>query len=192
MPIQLRRPLYKCYMSLFILQCSCQPRLHRRFHGFNLLLWPQDIRQRSNRRNRMRVDLRVASSIVILNVRKLRRVLERGDIPIEIPDPAMDCGISASDVADVAFEVLDIYGVEANNGGVKTYVGFCDGRSEVVWGALSSEMSFSAREGFEEWADGFFVGLLGSRRTLSTFIEQRCQAGIGEYTLQSPSCTRHY
>ena len=59
--------------------------------------------------------------------------------------------------------MLDIDGVEANDGGVETHVGLCDGGAEIVWGAVSGKVGLGAGEGVEEWVNGFFVSLLGSR-----------------------------
>ena len=70
---------------------------------------------------------------------------------------------TASDVADIALEVLDIDGVEADNSGVETYVGLCDGGAEVVRGAVGGKVGLGAGEGVEEWVDGFLVGLLSPR-----------------------------
>lgn len=46
--------------------------------------------QRSNRRNRQRVDLGMAPSIMILDVLKLRRVLERRLGPVQVAHPLVN------------------------------------------------------------------------------------------------------
>ena len=56
--------------------------------------------------------------------------------------------------------MLDVDGVEADDGCVETDVGFGDGRAEVVGCGVGGEVGFGAVEGGEEGADGFFVGFL--------------------------------
>ena len=69
-------------------------------------------------------------------------------------------GEATANVADVALEVLHIYGVEANDRGEKADVGFGDGVAEVVRVGLGGEMGLDAGKGGEEGGDGGFVGVL--------------------------------
>lgn len=68
------------------------------------------------------------------------------------------------DVPHVAFEMLHVDGVEADDGRVEPDVGFRDVRAEVVRtrGGLLGQVGFGAVEGGEEGADGGFVGGLRS------------------------------
>lgn len=74
----------------------------------------------------------------------------------------MQVWVSTSDVSQVAFEVLDIDLIEADNGSVEAYICFCDAVAEVVWSAVLCEVLFGAVEGLEEGLDVLFVGFLGS------------------------------
>jgi len=56
--------------------------------------------------------------------------------------------------------MLHVDGVEADDGGVKAYVRFCDVLTEVVWCGVFRKVLFGAVERGEERLDGFFVGFL--------------------------------
>lgn len=106
--------------------------------------------------------------VMFLDMFELCGFLEGGDVPIEIFHPAMDCGVSGSDVFEVTFEVLDVDGIETNDGGEESDVKFREVRAKVVWtgtlggGKLSAEVGFDAVEGFEEGDDVAFVCFLAS------------------------------
>jgi hypothetical protein len=104
----------------------------------------------------------MALGIMFLDMLKLRRLLESRNVPIQVPHPLMQRWIPGPNVSDVAFEMLDVYGIEANNGGVEAYVRFGDVLAEVVGCGMFGEVLFSAVERDEEGIDGFFVGFLGS------------------------------
>lgn len=72
------------------------------------------MRQWPNRGNRERVDLRVATSVVPLDVIKLRGVVERRLIPVQVTHPLVQKRVSGADIPNVALEVLDVDGVETN------------------------------------------------------------------------------
>ena len=55
---------------------------------------------------------------MLLDVLKMRRCPERRHVPIEMPQPFVQSRISRSNVADIAFEMLDVDGVEADEGRV--------------------------------------------------------------------------
>ncbi len=59
--------------------------------------------------------------------------------------------------------MLDVDGVEADDGRVEPDVGFGDVRPEVVGCGVLCEVGFGAVEGGEERADGFFVGFLRAK-----------------------------
>lgn len=89
----------------------------------NLVIQRQHMRQRPNRRNAQRVDLRVAPRVIPLDVVKLRRLLERRHRPVQISHPPVQRWVARPDVADVALEVLHVHGVEAD----QRYVSVVDG-----------------------------------------------------------------
>lgn len=122
-------------------------------NSHNLLVQRQDVRQRADRSDSKGVDLGVAPRVVPLDVLKLRRLLERGDIPVQVAHPPVQRRVPRADVADVALEVLDVDGVEADEGDVpeesqyiqrvegkkensQSDVGFSDVGSIVVWAFL--------------------------------------------------------
>lgn len=70
---------------------------------------------------------------MLLDMLKLRRLPEGRNIPVQMPEPFMQRRIPGSDIADVAFEMLDVDGVETDDGGVEADICFGDGGAEVVW-----------------------------------------------------------
>lgn len=46
---------------------------------------------------------------------KVARILESGDIPVQLAEPRVDGRIAVAYRTDVALEVPDVYGVEAND-----------------------------------------------------------------------------
>ena len=98
--------------------------------------------------------------IMLLNMLKLRRAAKRLDVPVQFPQPLMQMRKPAPDIGDVALEVLHVDGVEAHDGGVQPYIRFGDLVAVVIWVGVSLEMLLSARQSFEQWANGGFVGLL--------------------------------
>lgn len=84
-------------------------------HGY-LLVQRQNIGQRSNGRYREGVDLRVALGVMILDVQEVGRVLEGRVVPVQVAHPLVGGRVPGADVPDVALEVLDVDGVEADNG----------------------------------------------------------------------------
>ena len=109
-------------------------RLHSRLNSRNLLIDLQDIRLRPKRRNRKLVDLLVALGVVILDVCELGRGPEGIVPPVAVSQPStnrqhssltdlhdegevllMERRIPATDVSDIALEVLYIDDVKADN-----------------------------------------------------------------------------
>jgi hypothetical protein len=77
--------------------------------------------------------------------------------------PLVDQGISTANIADIALEVLDVNGVEANDCGEETDIGFCDmGAREKVRCRRLCERFFKTVEGFEKLGHGFCVSILGA------------------------------
>lgn len=55
--------------------------------------------------------------------------------PVQMPQPFVDVRVSRADITNVALEVLDVNGIEADNGGIKPDICFCDVRCrKEVWG----------------------------------------------------------
>ena len=80
----------------------------------------------------MRVNLLMALRVVFLDMFELCCLSKSRDVPIQMPQPFVQSGIAGADVADVAFEMLHVHGVEADDGRVETDVCFGDLRAEVV------------------------------------------------------------
>ena len=74
----------------------------------------------------------------------------------------MQCGITRSDITDVALEMLHIDWIEANNGGIEANVCFRNIGPKVIWTSMLSEMSFGTVKGIEQGADGLLVSFLRS------------------------------
>lgn len=58
----------------------------------------------------------MAASIMPLDVVKIRGILERRMIPVQIAHPLMQRWIPRSDVPNIALEVLHVDGIEADEG----------------------------------------------------------------------------
>lgn len=98
--------------------------------------------------------------IVLLDMLKLRRILERRAIPVQLSHPLMNRRISRSNIPDITLEVLNIHGIESNDRRVQSDVNLCDLVAEVVWTRRAREVLFHFIEGFEELRDCFLVGVL--------------------------------
>jgi len=108
----------------------------------------------------VRINLPMTLGIMLLDMLELRRLSKGRHLPIQLPQPLVQMGVPATDIADVTFEMLDVDGVEADDGGVESDVGFGDGGAVVVGGRVVGEVGFSAIEGFEKGVDVLFVGCL--------------------------------
>ena len=80
----------------------------------------------------MRIDLLMTPGVVFLDMFKIRGLAEGGVVPVQIPDPGVQVRVSGADVADVAFEVLHVDDVEADDGRVQADVEFRELGAEVV------------------------------------------------------------
>lgn len=118
----------------------------------------------------MRINLLVALGIVILDMRKVRRILERGMIPVEIPQPAVEMWVAAAYVADIAFEVLHVDRVEADEGCEEPDVDFGHVVAKEERSTLLFQLCLCAVQGVEEHFDVLLIGLLG--------------AGNGQFSIQ--------
>lgn len=137
-------------------------------HSSNLLSQGQNIRHRPNRRNTKRINLLVATGIMSLDMLELRRLAERGHVPVQLAHPGVQTRIARADITDITLEVLHVDGVEADNGREQPDVGLGDGRAEVIWPrGVGGEMGLGAVEGAEESEHVLLVGGLA-----------RCEAGL--------------
>jgi hypothetical protein len=95
---------------------------------------------------------------------ELRRVLECGNVPVQVSEPAKHGRLAAADVADVAIEVLHIDSIKSDDGYIKTYVCFGDVGAKVVWssGCYGIELGFGFVKVGEEVGHRGFVGFLGA------------------------------
>ena len=98
--------------------------------------------------------------VVLLDMLKLRGLAKGRHLPIQLPEPVMKGRIAASDVADVALEVLDVDRIEADNGRVEPDVGFGNVLAKVVWVGVLGEVGFCLVQMVEEGLDILFVGFL--------------------------------
>lgn len=112
---------------------------------------------------------------MVFDVLKIRRLLESRVLPIQMPEPLVKMGVPRANVPDVALEVLDVDGVEADDGCEEADVCFGDcGGGEEVGGRGGGEEGFEAVEGGEELSYGLRVCLFGAE----TFLLAR---GIWKY-----------
>ena len=122
--------------------------------ALHLLIVRQNMGQWPHRCNTKRINLHITCVILRLNVLQQRRVLKCWYIPIQMPNPVMDCGKSRADVLDVALEELDVDGVETNDGVIEADVGFRESGAPEVGplGASLSEMAPAVSR--ESWSSG--------------------------------------
>ena len=69
---------------------------------------------------------------MFLDMLKLRRLPKSRNVPIQFPQPLVNRRITRADVAKVAFEMLDVDGIEADDCCVESYIGFGDVGAEVI------------------------------------------------------------
>ena len=108
------------------------------------------------------VNLLVTLGIVLLDMLKLSRLLERRYVPVKISQPLMQRRITRPDITDVTLEMLHIDRVEANDGSVEANVRFGYVGTKVVGSGVFSKVSFGAVERGEKGLDGFLIGFLFS------------------------------
>lgn len=114
-----------------------------------------------------RVDLVVALHVVTLDMLELGSSPKGWVPPIEGPQPFVDGRVAASDVANVAFEVLDIDRIETDQRDEETDVNFRQLGPEIEWAAGGSEMMLDSIEMFEKVYDSGVVCILRPVSTVS-------------------------
>lgn len=82
--------------------------------------------------------------IMLLNVLKLRRVVEGRNVPVELTHPFMQCWITRADLPEIALEVLVVDGVEADNGCVEADISFGDVAAKIVRRSTLGDVGFGA------------------------------------------------
>ena len=108
----------------------------------------------------MRINLPMTFRVMFLDMLKLCRATERFNVPVQLPHPFVHCGIPGSNVPNVAFEVLHVDRVEADDCSVETYIRFGDVLAKVVGGGILGEMGFDSVESLKKGLDVLFVGVL--------------------------------
>lgn len=83
-------------------------------NGSDLLVQREDVGHGADGRDGEGVDLRVALGVVVLDVQEVGRGGEGRRAPVQVPQPGVDGRVAAADVADVALEVLNVDGIEAD------------------------------------------------------------------------------
>lgn len=68
--------------------------------------------------------------------------------------------ITTADIADVALEMLNIDGIESNDGGEQTHVGFRQLITKVVWSAIFGKLGFRPIERLEQSRDILLICFL--------------------------------
>ena len=94
----------------------------------------------------------------------------------------MEGRVATSDITDIAFEVLNVNRVEANNSCIETDVGFCEVCAKVVRVGVLRQVGFSFVQMFEERVDSLFIGLLSASKGSAEARTWRwCRIGEGHY-----------
>lgn len=126
------------------------------------------MRQWPKWRNGQRVNLRMTPRVMPLDVLKLRGILERRLVPVQVTHPLMHGRISRANIANVALEVLDVNGVEANQRDIQPNVRLGDVLAKVVRSVLLfAKVLLSTVERFKKGDDVALVGFGGG-----------CEAGL--------------
>src|SRR2546423_2326331 len=130
----------------------------------HLLVWLEDIRNWSGSNDAKWIEHEMARHIVLLNMLELGGLFECRHIPVEIPEPAMDGRVAASNVSNVALEVLDVYRVETDHGHVQANVGFGKVLAEIIWsfGSRGLELRLGFVEMGEEIGHCSFICFLSA------------------------------
>lgn len=88
--------------------------------------------------------------IMLPDMLELRRLPKRRDVPVEMPQPAMNSRIPRPNVTNIRLEVLHVYGVEADDGREQPDVDLCDIFAEVIGrrrGVCFGQVFFDSVEG---------------------------------------------
>ena len=75
----------------------------------------------------------MALSVMVLDMRKLRRILKSRDIPVQMSEPLMNVRVSRANIPDIRLEVLYIHHIEPHNRGEQPHICLCDILPVIVW-----------------------------------------------------------
>lgn len=128
----------------------------------------------------------MALCIVLLDVLKLRRILESRHIPVEVPQPFVQRRVPRADIADVALEMLHIDRVEADDGSVESHIRLRDVLAEIVGCGVLRQVSLCPVQRRKEGSDRLLVGILGPTNSVSMCHHHRagklaillCESGL--------------
>lgn len=166
----------------------------------HFLIKGQNIRLGTQGRDRMRVDLHMALRVVVLDMGELGRAFESVVIPVAVSHPSfhtsaepledtlsghdegllMERGIPAANIADVAFEMLDVDGIKADDGlrsqysasngiclrvtyGIESNVCFSHAISMIIWSWRLGKLFLGSIKRFEELIHVLLVCFLRSK-----------------------------
>jgi len=93
---------------------------------------PQNRRFRAQRRDTKRVDLCMTLRVMPLNMRELRRLSERRNLPVEVAEPLVEVRVVGADCFDIGLEVLHINDIKPHNRRVKPHIRLRDFLPKIV------------------------------------------------------------
>lgn len=104
----------------------------------------------------------MAFRIMILDMVEFCCLFECRNIPIQMPKPFMDSWVSMPNIPDITLEVLDVNGVETNNGWKEADINLCKLCTKNIWSTRVLEYLLNAVEGAEKSFQMIFVYFLNS------------------------------
>jgi len=121
----------------------------------------------------------MAHHVMTFDMREIGCFLEAGDLPVQMLHPCVQLGITrisaivqnrvlVSDSSNVTFEMLNVNGIEANDGDVQTNVRLREFISEEIFPGGFREHAFKTIERFEQRENVILICLLRCRK--SAFI----------------------
>jgi len=128
-PLKFITSLMSKAIVILLLPRKCQRILDRR----DLLVLPQNRRFRTHRCDTELIDLGMALSVMVLNMRELRRILKRRDIPVQMSEPLMNVRVSRANIPDIRLEVLHINRIKPHNRGKQPHICLCNVLPIIVW-----------------------------------------------------------
>lgn len=117
-----------------------------------------------------------------LDMLKVRRLPERGNIPIQPPHPAMNSRVPRANISDITLEMLHIHRVEPDNRRKQPDIRLRNIGAEIeglFGGERGGEVGFDLVEGGEEGCYGALVGFLGCRE--AGFVDAVVDVVVGPF-----------
>lgn len=104
-----------------------------------------------------------------------------GVVPVQIANPAMDVGIARPDVAKIGLEMLDVDGIESDDGGEESDIGFGDVGAKVKGTRRRGQVGFDAVKRFEQLSHVLLVCFLGGCKAgfVDAVVDVVIYPGIG-------------